>query len=231
MQSQRITIIIGTTCCLLFLLACNKPAVSNTLTGFDQGKKRFEITNALFHVELDNGKRGYRYESTTRYAKGSKTNLSTERTAMLNKDFSVYQSTSTHTKGDAVTTYQVSTNEDGLTMTITDPAGAERNVTLPSTEPVLVELIPMHYANDLKLPNSEKSYRVLYEVGERLVDVNVKFVGPETLYEGEKPTTSLHFKIQAVTSPSEYDDYYIDPKTKAILKIQFGQIKFVPAES
>ena len=216
---------------LLTLFHCNKPASEIILAGYDQGKRTMKLEYRVFNIKLDNGQRGKRMETLVHYAIGNRISLKTERTAMLHEDFSLYQSQSTKEKNQETSSVTSQVENNKILIDLTGPDGQVRQTTVDHKGPVFIELLPMLYTKDLKNPGGEKSYPVLLEEEGRVAQVKVRFVGPETFYENDKSQTGLHYQIQSLNNPAELQDIFVDAKTRGIMKIQFGKMKFIPPPS
>ena len=216
--------------CLAGIVAgCNRPVMETVLNGYDQGKRTMKMEFRFFNESLENGAKGYRLETLVHFAIGNRATLKRVRTTWLDKDFNLVKSEVENQENADISHTKTWVDGGKIHIETTGPDGKVNSQQLDHQGPVLLELHPLVYTHDLKIPGSTKTYPVLYEDEARVVPLEVKFLGPETLYEENQATPSLHYQIQAITSPDEYDDYYLDPKTRNIQKIQFGLIKFVPA--
>lgn len=214
---------------LLFgLHGCTRPLFETELAGFDAGKRTLKLTYRLENTSLSDGTKGFRFDSLTLHSIGNISNRRTTRKALLHKDFSLYQSETTRVINDEVTHVRSTVQGDQITIETSHGQQAPQTQVVTRNGPVYVELISLMYAGDLTEPGKERTYPILLESAGQIVPVTVRYLGPETLYEDGTAYSVLHYELQAVTAPTEFDQYYLDPESKEILKIQFGQIKFIP---
>lgn len=209
--------------------ACNRPVMETVLNGFDQGKRTMKLEYRFFKESIEGAPNGYRMETLFHFAIGNRATLKRERKAWLRDDFSLVKTEATKQENAEISKTKTWVEGDQIHILDTSPAGESSERLVRCSSPVLIDLHPLIYMRDLKQPGQEKSYLLLFEDEARVVDLNVRYVGPETIYEDNDAIPSLHYQVQVITSPDDFDDYFVDPKSGNILKIQFGLIKFLPA--
>ncbi len=215
---------------LAVLGACNRPVMETVLNGFDQGKRTMKLEYRFFNDSLEGGSKGYRMETLFHFAIGNRATLKRERKAWLRKDFSLVKTEAVKQENTEITKTETWVEGNEIRIRDTPPTGEPTEKRVQHESPVLIELHPLVYMPDLKQPGQEKTYPLLFEDEARVVDLTVRYVGPETIYEDNQAIPSLHYQVQVITSPDEFDDYFVDPKSGNILKIQFGLIKFLPVK-
>lgn len=213
------------------MLSCGRAIQETTLHGYDKGKKIMQLEYRIFNVKLDNGKQGKRLESSVHYALGNRKTVKTNRVAWLHENFSLYKTEASSEKNKEISTTKSWTTNEKIFVENVDAKGKHHSHEIDLVQPVFIELHPLLYLEDLKTPGTEKIYPILREEEGQIVNLTVKFDGPKTITIKDKVKPCLLYRIQAVTNPDEYDNYYIDPKTRNIAKIQLGSIKFIPADS
>ena len=213
----------------LSILACGKNSLvtETNLEGYDQGKKTAKIQHKLYKVKLENGKPGYRWENLVHLAKGSKLLRKTTRTAFFREDFTLFRSEKTFQKDAQVikTRTEVEGGQIHIHSGETESSMQER--VIEHVGPVFIDLHPAMYTKDVPKPGQSKSYPLLLEDQARIASVLVRFIGPEQFYENQRSYQALHYQIQDHNTVSDFDDYFIDPESKRVVKIQFGKMKFI----
>lgn len=215
---------------LMVLIGCGGPLYLTELVGFDAGKKTMKLSYRLEHAKLEDGRSGYQLESEVLHSVGTMSQHRTTRKALLGPQFELSQSEVTRVANDQVS--YTKTRVAGSTIVIekSQNSGPPSITKIDHPGPVYADLPPLLYANELTTPQQEKTYMVVDEAGGVITPALVRFLGPTKLFENGREIAALHFELQAITAPEEFDQYYLDPTTKKILKIQFGQIKFIPPD-
>ena len=215
---------------LAMCLSCGGPVMETKLNGFDQGKRTLKLNYILNDTTLEDGRKGFKLDTLVHYAVGTKVNHKTERESFLNEDFSLVRTTSTARQNEnlARTSAEV---KGGKIHVHREASGKEDlDVELDHIGPIYIEMHPLLYYRDLTKPGQSKTYPILNDEEGQIASVEIRYVGETQFYEDNVAHDARHYQIQAVTKPDEYDDYYLDPKTGNIIKIEFGYIKFVPAK-
>jgi hypothetical protein len=211
---------------LLLLAACGGPDHQVTLNGFDRGNHTMKFEFKLFRQKYPDGSRGYRLESLQAQGTGAAPQRRIHRVAQLDSNFFLLSSRSE--RQDAQTTVVIeSSYRPGLlvlTTRVGDGQPEAREIVLD--KPVFIELHPWMYGRQLREPGTETTYSVIDEQNGALRPVTVRYSGPTRLLRAGAEIPVRHFQIQVV--PDQWDDYYLDPETLAIEKIQFGMIQFLP---
>lgn len=218
--------------CLLVPMSCNRgPVLETKLTGYDKGKPTFRMSYLLNKAKLDDGQPGYRIEGSFHHAIGDRSNNKVERKQLVKPDFSLVRSEMTNIKNQV--TIKTTARVEGSTIfiDIQEDGGEVKSHELTYEGPVYADLHPLAYFRDLPDKGMTKNYTVLDDSKAQIGKVLVKNLGLKEFFEGERAITGIHFQIQVFSLPEEFDNYYLDPKTGNIIKIQFGQIKFLPANS
>ncbi len=213
---------------LLFLTACGGPMYESNLVGFDAGKRTMKMNYRINEAQFEDGSSGYRLDSENLHAIGNMSRRKTTRRAFLGKDFELRVSETTRII-DAQVIYiksEVKNGQISISQTVDQQPATTKQ--LSHQGHVYADLPPILYARDLTNPGDEKHYAVLIESDAVIVNELVRFLGPETIFDNGREIETLHYEIQAPTDPVEFDQYFLDPNNKKIIKIQFGQIKFVP---
>jgi len=213
---------------LLFILACTDLVSKNTLYGYDRGKKTFKLETSLNLQKYAGEKTGYRYEETNYWGVGNKNSRKTVRKSWLNSDYSLRRSEKEEMiNGKSIKT-MISTSENEITIEKFQDTRKVLEKSIKSDQPVFVEILPEMYVRDLKAKGDEKVYTVLNDRKANLANLKVRCLGEQSLTVNEESRVVIHYQLQVISSPGEYDNYYIDPDTCEILQISFGDIRFVP---
>lgn len=207
---------------------CQRPVHQISLFGFDSGRQTMKLEYLVYKQKYPDGSLGYRLEDTLIHGVGNMSHHRITRTAWLDRDFCLRRTESERIRNDQRSTIH-SWVEDGVIHILTENDGQDPSEsTVEYDAPVYIELHPLIYAAELRQPGWEKAYPILFEPEAAIRTLKVRYLGPEEILENKQSYSALHFQLQVISSPNEYDDYYIDPQTKKILKIQFGRIKFIP---
>lgn len=225
---NRILVYFMSTTMILTLFSCTDKVGTNSLFGYDRGKKTLKLDTALFLQKYADTTSGYRYESTNFWGVGTKNSRKTVRKAWLNKDYSLRRTEKTEMKNnDAIITEAV---REGDEVIVTRRKGM--NVLFEKktkvSGPVYVELLPQMYVRDIQTKGESVTYAVLNDRNIVITPIEVRFLGSQTLVVNEKERDVNHYQIQVLTSPNEYDNYYVDPDKMQIVQIKFGDIIFKP---
>lgn len=213
---------------LLLFTACGRPIYETELAGFDSGKRTMKMAYKVYKEPLDDGQTGFRLENKQLYGIGNVSDRRTLRTAIVTSRFHLVRSDTTRVVNADVTHTQSWVEGDVAYVRTSENDVETASFDVKLDGPVYADLHPLLYSAELTQPGAEKYYSVLYELDGTLRDVLVRFVGPTKIYEEGRSIDVLHYQLEAITEPGEFDNYYVDPKSKGILKIQFGQIKFIP---
>ncbi|CAM2067608.1 hypothetical protein SCOR_19655 [Sulfidibacter corallicola] len=215
----------------LLLMSCSNNLMETRLDGFDKGKRTMKLEYTLDKAKLPDGQGGFKLQTLFHLAQGDKVTMKTTRTAMLNQDYSLSHTTAEKQVNKDFTNFETRA-ENGKVIIKKMIAGKEPEISeIEHQGPIYIELHPLMYFGDLKQPGTEKTYKALYEDKGTIHDVTIKLVGPTTIYLDSLPVPALHYQLQSITAPAEYDDYYLNPRTGNIIKIAFGQIEFFPRSS
>lgn len=217
----------------LLLLSCGGPVMETKLDGYDQGKRVFKMNLILNKANTADGQTGYKLNNLVHYSQGTKVNMKTERESILNKDFSLSTTFSTYKDNQKSTRTSAEVKGGKILVRHQQEGKPEVTKEIDHVGPVFIELHPLMYFSEVTPQKPSKNYPALNinmdEDKVAVTSVEVRYVGEAQFYEDNIAYNSRHYQIQAVTAPEEYDDYYLDPKTGNILKIEFGMLKFVPA--
>lgn len=207
----------------LCLVSCNSTH-SVELNGFDQGKHTMIFEFKLKKQKLPDGTRGFVLDSRQKRGVGSTGVYEVKRRATLNGKWQLIQSESFVTVNDVVT--QVQTKVTGNKAVIQKIGQKTETFEVDLEGPIYIEMHPQMYGTELTEPSTQKSYTVLNELDAVTQTVNVRFLGQKFMMLGTEEKQALFYQIEVV--PTQWDDYYLDPDTLEILKIEFGQIQFLP---
>lgn len=215
---------------MLLCISCGGTVMETKLNGFDQGKLTLKFNLILKDAKTPAGAKAYKLDSLVHHAIGTKSNLKTERQTLLNEDLSLLETTMTSWVNKDISKFSA-TVEGGRIMVKSQEAGKPNETKeLNHVGPIYAELHPLLYFRDLTKKGDSKTYPILTSTGD-IRSAEVRYIGEAKFYEKNKAHNSRHYKIQSITQMDEYDDYYLDPKTGNIIKIEFGNIKFVPANN
>jgi len=222
---------IGCLClAVLACLSCGGPVMETKLNGFDQGKRTLKLNYILNDAKLDEGKKGYKLDTLVHYAVGTKVNHKTERQSYLNEDFSLVRTEVTARQNEDLARTHAEVKGSKIYVHREASGKEDQDFELDHIGPVFIEVHPLLYYRDLTKAGQSKTYPILNDEKGEIASVEIRYVGETQFYEDNVAHDAKHYQIQAVTKPDEYDDYYLDPKTGNIIKIEFGYIKFVPAK-
>lgn len=209
---------------ILCLFSCGSTHTVE-LNGFDQGKHTMMFELELKKQKLPDGTRGFILNSRNKRGVGTTGVYEVRRKATLNSKWQLIQSESFVTVNDVVTQIQTKIEGNKALIQKIGPKKTE-NTEVELEGPVYIEMHPQMYGTELTEASTQKSYTVLNELDGVTQTVNVRFFGPKVLMMGNEEKQSLFYQIEVV--PTQWDDYFLDPKTLKILKIEFGQIQFLP---
>jgi len=225
MRVARWLVVIG----VMATLACSSTIHHNALVGFVEGKKAFKLDYRLSKYTFEDNSKGYLLENLQHYAVGSVSNRKIQRKAWLDERFSLRLTESHRTVNEDRTFVRTLVRGERVHTVIQQGPNTLDEFMFQHQGPLYIELHPLMYANDLTEPGQEKTYMCLDEENGKVLPARVRYVGLEKIYEGGKAHQADHYQLEAITQPGSFDDYYLDPKSKDILRIQFGKIKFIPA--
>ncbi len=217
---------------LCVLGACGNAVLQHTeMIGYEQGKKRIEYTAELFRTTLSAGGKGYRLETHIRYSRGIRDRLETIKTQYMKQDFTLDRVEKKRIHNEVVT--ETKFYLEGGNVVFWQKMGDEAPVEekIPVEGKVFSELHPLLYAKELNQPGAEKSYPVFQESTREIRPLAVRQVGSQTVHEDGETYPAIHYQIQAAgRPPGEFHDYFVDPETKQIVKIDTGGLQFLPAK-
>ncbi len=206
------------------ILACGGPIQETEMVGYEKGQKRMEYLSKIYAGQ--DGK-GYRLETHIKYSKGAADQMESIKTEYLNKDFSLNRVEKKLIRNKVVSETRIHLEGNQLVLWKKqgdmDPEEKKVSVNLP----VFSNIHPLLYVKELTKPGAEKSYPVFQEQELDVRPMTVKYIGPKTIVEGGKNYTCIHFKMSTLRNPKLFDDYFVDPKTKEIIKISSGDLQFV----
>lgn len=184
----------------------------------------------VYRQNYRDGTPGYRIESLNHHGIGNRTVRRMERTLWVDRQFHLKSSVLMRRENDVVSEVRTWWDDGEILVEISRNGHTEKNHRIPREQPVYLLLHPLMYAEELTQPGQTRSYDVLLEEPGLIQPVRIRYVGEDDLFENGQQMHVRHYQLEAATALGEFDDYYIDPDTTRIIKIQFGQIKFIPTE-
>jgi hypothetical protein len=209
----------------------NQSLYSQKMNGFDKGKRTFKTEERLNETVLDNGETGFKWDTSFRWAVGNKRNRSTVRSSVLNSDYSFVRTEMTRIRDGEQTRVQALDVGPKITVSVTG-GEAPANHAIDHEGPVFLGFpAPMlaGLAKEMK-PGEVRGFDLLLDEAGEIKRIGLRFVGEENVFRSGKEILSYHFKQQAPTAMEEWDDYFVEVATGDIVKINMGQIEFLPAE-
>ena len=214
----------------ILFLACGSRSLQETvMDGFEDGSLRMKYSSKIAATTLKNGKKGYLLETHTTYSVGDMDRLETKKSTVMKLDFTLHSVEKTRVRNEATTETRYSLENGQILFWIKQGDQPPAEQTVPVEGPVFSDVHPLLYSRDLTEPGSEKAYPVFDEASLTIKQMTVKFVGPKNLIQEGKPTPSLHFQLENIGNPGMFSDYFLDPKTKRIIKIETETLEFLPA--
>ncbi len=220
--------------CVIFVLllmmgSCAPSPIQDTLLyGYRDGKKQMKYTTSIVVDKLENGDRGYRLNTHINYGLGTKETMESVRTSWLRDDFTVEKvEVDREYNGKTVSTR---IQREGETLVIRKKEGDadETEMKVPISGLVFTDVHPLLYTADLKEVGSEKAYPILHEASGTVKSMTVKYVGNPVMDINGTRKATMHFKLEKLSAPGEFEDYYLDSKTREPVKIDMGVVQFLP---
>jgi hypothetical protein len=218
------------TLCLFSLIGATFQCTSSTeksdLSGFIEGKKRMRYELSADVQSYPDGSRGYYVESLVTYSAGQNSSGTTFRKSWLNDDYSLRRSLKVENYNGVKTYFTITREGDTIGLEKKENDTPLPLVTVDCVGPVYVEILPQLLLRDLP-EKGEKTFPVYYDKEHRVVPLKARCLGPTRLQNKHGVFEALHYQIEAITAPGEFDGYFIDPENAEILQIQFGDILFI----
>lgn len=228
-KKQQITSGLVLSIVLFFMFsmtACSDNVSENTLFGYDRGKKTFKLQTNLKLQKYTDGT-GYRYESINSWGIGNRNTRKTHRISWLNSDYSMRRSEKKEQNNQDAVLSLITRDADVIRVTKDLQGKTIFDRSIEVKGPIYIDLLPEMYGAQLKEKGASKTYPILNDRTMQISELEVRCLGPQTIKIGETNREVTHYQIQAISSPDEYDNYFVDPKTMQILQISFGDIRFV----
>ncbi|MCB1050958.1 MAG: hypothetical protein H6510_09975 [Acidobacteria bacterium] len=211
---------------LVFLFCCGGSDHKVVLYGYDQGKHTMKFQFEVFKEKRPDGSTGFRLESVQSQGVGTISRNQITRVAHLNQHWGLIDSKVDRVENDKRLTIRSNYANGKTHIEIQLNDQTPKIMEVASEHPPLIELHPLMYGREVTTAGSQKTYTWLDEGKGSLTSSVIRFVGPEKLLMAGKEINTLHYQIEVV--PQQFDDYYLEPGSLKILKIQFGLIQFLP---
>jgi len=208
------------------LLRCGQMPIQDVeLIGYEKGVKRMIYHSTIYADKVAEAK-GYRLETKIDYSVGAIDRRSYQRTTYMTEDFALVRSQAERVINDIKVVSQTWV-EDGQVVLRKDVDGKVSEDRAPFSGVVYGDVHPLLYTKDLTQPGAEKRYPIFSEENMSVRPVAVKYAGAAMIDLNGERVRTVRYQIESSANPGAFDDYFVDPKTKEIVKIDYEQIQFL----
>lgn len=230
MKAQKLIFLSLAACLLLVSCGNNNALYEARLDGFDNGKRTMKLSYELTKATDENGA-AMKIDYLFQFSQGTKVRRSKKRVSFVDKDYHLIATSADEVRGLSETKWSTKIVDGHLVTTAAEKGGETREFKVPVTEPVYINVFPLMFYRDLRKAGDEISYQVYLESEEKVAPIKVRYIGETRVYIKSISVPARHYQVQMQPEREEYQDYYLNPKTGAILKLAFGKIEFLPAKN
>ncbi len=230
MKAQKLIFLSLAACLLLISCGSNSSLYEANLDGFDNGKRTMKLSYDLTKVGEDSGA-AMKIDYMFQFSQGTRVRRSKKRTTLVDKDYHLISTTADEVRGLSETKWTTKIVDGHLVTTAVEKGGDTREIKVPVTEPVYINVFPLMFFRDLRKAGDEISYPIYLENEEKIAPIKVRYIGETRVYIKSISVPARHYQVQMQPEREEYQDYYLNPKTGAIVKMAFGKIEFLPAKN
>ncbi len=227
MRRRRVwlaAVVIGTAA----LWGCGRMPIQDIeLIGYEKGVKRMVYHSSIYHETLPDGAKGYRLETRIDYSVGAVDRRSYQRTTLMNSDFTLHSSLVERVRNGQKITTSFTAEPEAVVLRKEQDGELVSEDKIPIEKPVYGDTHPLLYAKQLTRPGAEGSYPVISEDAMAVRQVAIKHGGAATIDINGKKVRTVRYQIESASGAGRFDDYYIESKSKKLVKIDIEPIQFL----